>query len=125
MATASDYMRFLLMIANDGEWEGQRILSPESVELMRTNQLPEGVDWIGFGDDERTGVGFGLGFSVTVEPNDKEPRRPKGRVRLGRRGQHPLLALAARQADRRHDGTTLALLARDGRGAQAGDLWGD
>jgi CubicO group peptidase (beta-lactamase class C family) len=72
VGTASDYMRFLLMIAGDGEFAGQRILSPESVALMRTNQLPEGVGWIGFGDDERTGVGFGLGFSVTMEPNDKK-----------------------------------------------------
>ena len=29
------------------------------------------MDW--FGELERTGVGFGLGFSVTVEPNDKTP----------------------------------------------------
>jgi len=71
VGTASDYMRFLLMIAGGGEWNGKRILSPESVERMRTNQLPSGVDWIGFGDDQRSGVGFGLGFSVTVEPGDK------------------------------------------------------
>jgi CubicO group peptidase (beta-lactamase class C family) len=64
-------MQFLLMIENNGEWNGQRLLSPKSVALMRTNQLPKGVDWIGFGDDKSTGVGFGLGFSVTVEPSDK------------------------------------------------------
>ena len=52
---------------------------------MRTNQLPEGVDRIGFGDEERTGVGFGLGFSVTVEASDKNPGATEGRVRLGRR----------------------------------------
>jgi CubicO group peptidase (beta-lactamase class C family) len=71
VGTASDYMQFLLMIENNGEWNGQRLLSPKSVALMRTNQLPKGVDWIGFGDDKSTGVGFGLGFSVTVEPSDK------------------------------------------------------
>lgn len=71
VGTASDYLRFLLMIAGDGEWNGKRILSSESVELMRTNQLPKGVDWIGFGEDQRQGVGFGLGFSVTVEPGEK------------------------------------------------------
>jgi CubicO group peptidase (beta-lactamase class C family) len=75
VGTASDYMRFLLMIAGDGEWQGKRILSKESVERMRTNQLPKGVDWIGFADGKRTGVGFGLGFSVTVEPSDKSPNR--------------------------------------------------
>jgi CubicO group peptidase (beta-lactamase class C family) len=71
VGTARDYLRFLLMIENDGEWNGQRILKPESVALMRTNQLPKGVDWIGFGEDKRTGVGFGLGFSVTVELGEK------------------------------------------------------
>ncbi len=84
VATASDYMRFLLMIANDGKWDGKRLLSPESVELMRTNQLPEGVKWIGFGDDERTGVAFGLGFSVTMEPNDqKNPGAKQGEYGWG------------------------------------------
>ena len=75
VGTASDYLRFLLMIANGGEWQGKRLLSPESVERMRTNQLPKAVDWIGFGDEKRTGVGFGLGFSVTVETNDKSSNR--------------------------------------------------
>jgi CubicO group peptidase (beta-lactamase class C family) len=77
VGTASDYMRFLLMIAGDGEWQGKRILSRESAELMHTNQLPKGVDWIGFADGKRTGVGFGLGFSVTVEPSDKSPNNRK------------------------------------------------
>ena len=31
------------------------------------------IGWIGFGDDQRTGVGFGLGFGVTVEKSDKNP----------------------------------------------------
>ncbi len=50
---------------------------------MRTNQLPEGVDWIGFGEEKRTGVGFGLGFSVTVEPSDKNPGARKGEYGWG------------------------------------------
>jgi CubicO group peptidase (beta-lactamase class C family) len=70
VGTARDYLRFLLMIENDGKWNGRQILKPESVALMRTNQLPKGVDWIGFGEPKRTGVGFGLGFSVTVEPGE-------------------------------------------------------
>jgi CubicO group peptidase (beta-lactamase class C family) len=74
VGTASDYMRFLLMIENGGEWQGKRILSAESAERMHTNQLPRGV-WIGFGDEQRNGVGFGLGFSVTVEPGEKSANR--------------------------------------------------
>jgi CubicO group peptidase (beta-lactamase class C family) len=44
---------------------------------MRTNQLPKDVEWIGMRDGERTGVGFGLGFSVTVEPGEKCPNNRK------------------------------------------------
>jgi CubicO group peptidase (beta-lactamase class C family) len=77
VGTASDYMRFLLMIANDGEWQGKRLLSAESAKLMHTNQLPKEVGWIGFGGQPNSGVGFGLGFSVTVEPGEKVPNNRK------------------------------------------------
>ncbi len=82
VGTASDYMRLLLMVANGGEWNGKRILSREMAEQMHTNQLPKGVDWIDFGE-KRTGVGFGLGFSVTVEPSDKAPHNHKGEFGWG------------------------------------------
>jgi CubicO group peptidase (beta-lactamase class C family) len=75
VGTASDYMRFLLMVENGGEWQGTRILSTKSAAAMHTNELPKSVNWIGFGDEESTGVGFGLGFSVTVETNDKRANR--------------------------------------------------
>jgi CubicO group peptidase (beta-lactamase class C family) len=77
VGTASDYLRFLLMIENGGEWQGKRILSAKSAAAMHTNQLPKGVDWIGFAGEQRTGVGFGLGFSVTVEPGEKSPNNRK------------------------------------------------
>ena len=41
-STASDYMRFLLMIANGGKFEGQRYLKKKSVKLMTTDQIPKG-----------------------------------------------------------------------------------
>jgi CubicO group peptidase (beta-lactamase class C family) len=68
-------MRFLLMIEGGGQWQGKRILSAKSVERMRTNQLPKAVEWIGFGGVDRKGIGFGLGFSVTVEPSDNGSAR--------------------------------------------------
>ncbi len=66
VSTITDYARFLQMIANGGEFQGKRYLRKETVELMRTNQLPKGVAAISFGDDVRPGTGFGLGFSVRV-----------------------------------------------------------
>ena len=57
LSTAMDYTKFLQMMLNKGEFNGKRIISPKTVELMTTNHLP-----FPFGE----GTGFGLGFS-TVE----------------------------------------------------------
>ncbi|WP_236622275.1 serine hydrolase domain-containing protein [Novipirellula maiorica] len=73
VSTAEDYMRFLLMIAAGGEFNGTRLLSPETVALMTTNQVPESVGWIKFGKEARGGVGFGFGFSVRESMSDWDP----------------------------------------------------
>ncbi len=66
VSTARDYLRFLQMIANGGELEGKRLLKAETVKLMTTNQLPEGIKNIAIGLP-RPGIGFGLGFSVRTK----------------------------------------------------------
>jgi CubicO group peptidase (beta-lactamase class C family) len=70
VSTASDYMRFCLMLLNKGEFGSKRLLKTETVEMMTKNQLPEIAYPIGSGD--RAGVGFGLGFSVRVESSNGE-----------------------------------------------------
>jgi CubicO group peptidase (beta-lactamase class C family) len=59
LSTAEDYAIFLQMLLNGGEFSGERILSPTSVELMTVNHL-DGVDF-------RAGAGFGLGFEVVSD----------------------------------------------------------
>jgi CubicO group peptidase (beta-lactamase class C family) len=83
VGTASDYMRFLLMIAGDGEFAGERILSKESVDIMRTDRVPKMAGWVKFGEEERTGVGYGLGFSVTTEAHKSNPHAKKGEYGWG------------------------------------------
>ena len=63
--TADDYLRFTQMMLNGGELDGVRLLKPESVELMRTNHLPEEAlsAW-------RSGRGFGLDFAVVMNPSE-------------------------------------------------------
>jgi CubicO group peptidase (beta-lactamase class C family) len=73
VGTASDYMRFLLMIAGDGKVGDKQLLKKETVDMMRTDRVPKIAGWVKFGEEERTGVGYGLGFSVTVEPNKANP----------------------------------------------------
>src|SRR5690606_17611206 len=49
-----DYARFAQMLANSGELDGIRLLSPRTVDLMARDHLPEGVTF-------RPGEGYGLG----------------------------------------------------------------
>ncbi|HPF51680.1 MAG TPA: serine hydrolase domain-containing protein [Draconibacterium sp.] len=60
LATVEDYSHFALMLLNGGEWNGTRILEESTVNLMMSNQLPEGVVY------EETG-GYGLGGSFSTE----------------------------------------------------------
>jgi len=72
VSTTRDYMRFLEMISQGGELQGVRILKPETVALMTNNQLSAAVMPISMSVGKRSGVGFGLGFSVRVQPSDQE-----------------------------------------------------
>ena len=62
VSTANDYFRFSQMLLNGGQLNGQRLLSPKTIQLMSSNHL--GVDnKVVFG---RAGTGFGLGVAVSV-----------------------------------------------------------
>jgi CubicO group peptidase (beta-lactamase class C family) len=62
VSTASDYMRFCQMLLNGGQLDGVRLLSPLSVELMRSNVLAPTVPILA------PGAGFGLDFAVYTDP---------------------------------------------------------
>ncbi len=63
VSTVSDYLNFIRMIANGGEWFGQRIIKSETLKLMRTNQLAQGVG-VNFLMWQMPGTVFGLGFAL-------------------------------------------------------------
>jgi CubicO group peptidase (beta-lactamase class C family) len=78
LSTAADYHRFLHMLLDTagspaGELDGIRLLSPRTVGYMARNHLPGGLDLETFGrplyaESPFAGVGFGLGFGVTIDP---------------------------------------------------------
>ena len=62
VSTATDYMRFCQMLLNGGQLDGVRLLSPLTVELMRTNVLAPSVPILA------PGAGFGLDFAIYTDP---------------------------------------------------------
>ncbi len=77
VSTSADYMRFADMLRRGGVASpalgGERLLSPRTLAYMTKNHLPGNSDLAGFGrpiSSETTyeGIGFGLGFSVTLDP---------------------------------------------------------
>jgi CubicO group peptidase (beta-lactamase class C family) len=86
VGTITDYARFAQMIANKGELDGVRLLSPASVEMMGTNMLPKEVLARGDGlpgqrfDDA---VGFGLDFQVVTDPRVAGTLEGKGSMSWG------------------------------------------
>jgi CubicO group peptidase (beta-lactamase class C family) len=73
VSTTADYDRFCRMLVGKGALAGQRIVGPKTLELMTRNQLPDGADLASvsrslFSESTNAGVGFGLGFAVTLDP---------------------------------------------------------
>ncbi len=73
VSTLSDYHRFCLMLLGGGKLDGTRIISRKTLALMTSNHLIGGGDLtqhsVGvFSEDENAGIGFGLGFAVTLDP---------------------------------------------------------
>ena len=65
VSTAGDYMRFLMMLLNEGELDGVRILSPTTVRLILAEHVsPEALPEIFSG----SGWTFGLGGQVLLAP---------------------------------------------------------
>ncbi len=75
VSTAPDYFRFAQMLLNGGEFDGARLVSRKTIELMSGDHLPPGI---AFSATTRAqfeesapipefGQGFGLGFCVRKE----------------------------------------------------------
>lgn len=61
MSSAESYARFAMMLANGGEWNGVRILSPATVQLMGSAILPEALP------GRQPGEGYGLGVRTITD----------------------------------------------------------
>jgi CubicO group peptidase (beta-lactamase class C family) len=82
VSTARDYFKFAQMLLNKGEFDGVRFLGPRTVEYMTRNHLrPELLPWVM--DVPWPGMGFGLGFSVVMDPAQAETMSSAGTIGWG------------------------------------------
>ncbi|MEM7364340.1 MAG: serine hydrolase domain-containing protein [Pseudomonadota bacterium] len=72
LSTISDYTRFVQLLIGRGEYQGQKLLQPETLDLMTENHLPEGltVHLPGGMMQDHT---FGLGVALKSSPSPGEP----------------------------------------------------
>jgi CubicO group peptidase (beta-lactamase class C family) len=70
-STVTDYARFAQMLANGGELDGFRILSPATIEMMGTNMLPAKALEAGIPRPPvhfDSNIGFGLDAQIMLNP---------------------------------------------------------
>lgn len=80
MSTVSDYLRFVSMLLQGGALQGERLLSPLTVELMRSDvlgDLPVVSPFL------MPGHGFGLTFAISRGPGRAATLPPAGQYRWG------------------------------------------
>jgi CubicO group peptidase (beta-lactamase class C family) len=73
VGSIGDYHRFTQFLLRGGQLDGHRLLSDRTLRYMTLNHLPGGVDLDTiarplFAETRYEGVGFGLGFSVLLDP---------------------------------------------------------
>ncbi len=77
-STVDDYLRFARLFVGDGSVDGVRLLRPETLARIMTNQLTEAQrthpGWLGL----KPGRGFGLGVSVVLESDRNDFMRRGG-----------------------------------------------
>jgi CubicO group peptidase (beta-lactamase class C family) len=71
VGTIDDYMCFCEMVRQGGALNGERLLSPLTVDFMRKNHLPGDIADMGpssFAEQPMEGMGFGIGGSIVRNP---------------------------------------------------------
>jgi CubicO group peptidase (beta-lactamase class C family) len=73
VSTARDYARFCQMLLNGGQLDGVRLLRPQTVKQMTSNQLPAEALPMKLNGFALPGLGFGLGVSVRLDTASRAP----------------------------------------------------
>ena len=89
VSTLADYTKFCQMLLRGGQGpDHTRLLSRKTLQYMATNHLPGGKDMAelsleGYSELPEPGIGFGLGFSVVLDPAKTKQICSKGTFAWG------------------------------------------
>ncbi|WP_158892824.1 serine hydrolase domain-containing protein [Amycolatopsis anabasis] len=88
VSTAADYFRFTEFLRRGGELDGTRLLGTRTLARMARNHLPGNADLESFGrplfaEMPFHGHGFGLGFSVLLDPVAAKTLSSAGEIAWG------------------------------------------
>ena len=68
ITNCSDYTHLAQMLACGGVYRGKRIIGRKTIDLMRTNTLPEELIRRDFSNDYLAGYGYGYGVRTLMDP---------------------------------------------------------
>ena len=82
VSTIVDYTKFMQMLMGGGELNGTRVLKAETLEMMHSNQLEEGIS-VQLPNWHMPNTKFGLGFAIKEAPMQGEPNTAIGEYHWG------------------------------------------
>lgn len=88
VSTVEDYRRFCQLLLDGGVFDGKRLFSRKTLELMTMNHLPGNQELSqlatgSFSETNNDGVGFGLGFAVLLDPARRQWHGSRGEYYWG------------------------------------------
>mgnify|MGYP000848521299 FL=1 len=88
VSTIDDYLNFCIMLLNNGSYENHQILSKNTVNLMTNNHITGEKDLLEtasgrWAETTYSGIGFGLGFQILLDPVKSQITSSKGEYGWG------------------------------------------
>ena len=79
VSTLEDYLTFCVMILNDGKHQGKQIAKPETIALMKTDQVPLSINAHYTDEGGQLAEGFTFGYQIVRKETNKTLKR-KGTI---------------------------------------------
>jgi len=74
-STLDDYLKFCIMILNDGIYDGKRIAKPGTIALMKTDQLPLNINADLNTQPGQLSEGFSFGYQIVRQESNRSLKK--------------------------------------------------